>query len=150
MSNTRKDLATRFNADTGRAAINKRWLEEKQSREQALIDFASRELGQQVSFNEAKNYVILAPQFVKSLGGLTPAAKFLGQVYGITPIPNPVSVENSNVLVIAGNAAYTFDDIDLYAREAPEMLEADLQNADWSGAEELRSYAREKLDAKNR
>ena len=150
MSNTRKDLATRFNADTGRAAINKRWLEEKQSRERALIEFAERELGREVSLSDAQNYVILEPQFIKSRNGVTPAAKFLGQLYGLTIPPAPITVENSNVLVIAGNAAYTFDDIDLYAREAPEMLEADLQNADWSGAEELRSYALEKLDAKNR
>ena len=79
-----------FNAESGRAAADKRWEAKRLARERALIGFVEAQIGSPVSLEDAINFAITTPQFQAALKGKTAAAKFVSQLLDILPQPAPV------------------------------------------------------------
>jgi hypothetical protein len=74
-----------FDSRSGKAAARKRWDKERENTERAIIAFASEKLGHDISYEDAVNFVVNMPQFIKSMEGHTAAAKFVSQKLDLLP-----------------------------------------------------------------
>ena len=74
-----------FDSRSGAEASNKRWKAKEDRNKQMEIDFAEKETGRTMTYDEAHEYVVLMPQFRASREGKTAAAKFIAQLTGETP-----------------------------------------------------------------
>ncbi|KKM72311.1 hypothetical protein LCGC14_1421850, partial [marine sediment metagenome] len=72
-----------FTSKTGKDASDKRWEKHNENSRQAIIEYASGKVKQELSFAEAYEYVVSNPQFLASEAGKTAAAKFVREEVGL-------------------------------------------------------------------
>ena len=77
---------TPFDPESAKAAIDFRWNKVASDTEQAMIRYASAQLGREATLQEATDLVINDPQFRKSQEGHTAASLFLARRLGQVPL----------------------------------------------------------------
>src|SRR3990167_8083374 len=129
----------KFNSQSARLAIQKRWDSEQQLFEQSAQQFTERETGHPAGLPEADQFIFNEPLFQACRAGNVAALKLYAvrrRLLGDTP----ATTIRANVVQIAN--VYDRDTLQ-WLSNSPDEIQRLLDTGDWTDAEELRAYAQE-------